>query len=184
LSFEYTRIEAERTTVEENQADPLVLDLDGDGIELSTAREGVDFDVTGDGNKEKTAFTTGDDGFLAADWNGNGMIDSGRELFGDQNGAVNGFAELSKHDSNQDEKIDQEDDIYSKLLVYRELNGDGISQANELASLADYGILSLSLKAQNAALTSNGNSITQIGSYNRQDGSKGLMGDVWLNYLA
>ncbi|HQO35523.1 MAG TPA: hypothetical protein PLG59_12720, partial [bacterium] len=60
-------------------SDPVVLDLDGDGIELTSAGNGVEFDITGDGTTETTAFATGDDAFLALDRNGNGQIDNGRE---------------------------------------------------------------------------------------------------------
>ncbi|RAR71637.1 hypothetical protein AX018_10852, partial [Paracidovorax anthurii] len=66
--------------------DPLVLDLDGDGIEAV----GIDpsrpilFDHDGDGTKNATGWIKGDDGLVVLDRNGNGLIDSGQELFGDQ----------------------------------------------------------------------------------------------------
>jgi hypothetical protein len=81
--------------------DPLVLDLDGDGIELIgiDAAE-VKFDLNGDGFATDTAWVGPDDGFVAIDRNGNGSIDDINELFG--NTIQDGFAELATLDSNQD----------------------------------------------------------------------------------
>lgn len=59
--------------------DPLVLDLDGDGIEITSLASKVQFDTNGDGIKTGTAWVQADDGLLVWDRNGNGVIDSGRE---------------------------------------------------------------------------------------------------------
>ena len=97
------------------RADPLVLDLDGDGLEtlgLNLASP-VYFDHNADGIKTGTGWVKSDDAFLVLDRNGNGTIDDGRELFGDAtplNGkgtldtsagiAAEGFAALAKEDTN------------------------------------------------------------------------------------
>jgi hypothetical protein len=93
--------------------DPLIIDLSGDGLALSSqASSGVLFDMDGDGIAESTGWVTsdadgGDDVFLALDKNGNGNIDSVDELFG--NDEMDGFAELSLYDSNSDNIIDVND---------------------------------------------------------------------------
>ena len=81
--------------------DPLVLDLDGDGIETVgvNATTHVLFDHNNDGVKTGTGWVKGDDGLLVLDRNGNGVIDNGSELFGDAtmvNGvkATDGFSAL------------------------------------------------------------------------------------------
>ena len=61
--------------------DPLVLDLDGDGLELISANGTVLFDHNADGIKTGTGWAAPNDGLLVRDLNGNGLIDCGRELF-------------------------------------------------------------------------------------------------------
>ena len=101
-----------------------VVDLDGDGIELTSHTNGAQFDILGNGQTQNTAFVTGGDAFLAVDRNGDGMINSGKELFGDQHGAANGFEELRKLDANGDGVINRLDPSFSKLALFRD-NGDG-----------------------------------------------------------
>ena len=63
--------------------DPLVLDLDGDGIETLGTQAVTYFDHDANGFAELTGWVKGDDGFLALDRNGDGRINDGSELFGD-----------------------------------------------------------------------------------------------------
>jgi len=186
LAFESTRIEVNRKGGEEiQQKDPIVLDLDNDGIELTSLEDGVDFDIDGDGDTERTATATGGDGFLALDRNGNGSIDNGSELFGDQNGASNGFEELSRFDSNRDGVIDARDTIYDQLRVFVDGNRDGFSQSGELFSLADLGIASIDLGYRNVQeRAAGGNTIAQRSYFTRNDGSRGQAVDALLNTLA
>lgn len=63
---------------------PIVIDTEGNGFDLTAAFNGVRFDITGTGIPLQTAWTTAgsDDAFLVLDRNANGLIDSGKELFG------------------------------------------------------------------------------------------------------
>ncbi len=168
-----------------HSSDPVVVDLDGDGIELTSYQEGVHFDIAGTGQAVRTAFVTGGDAFLAFDRNGNGVIDDGRELFGDQNGAANGFEELRSYDSNGDGRIDSADPVYEQLLLFRDDNLDGVSQRSELFSLSSAGIVSMNLDyAQTDLAAAGGNRIAQIGAFTWADGSSGRMADALLNYVA
>ena len=167
--------------------DPLILNLGGNGIETISvaAFSGSLFDHNNDGIRTATGWISADDGLLVRDLNGNGLIDNGSELFGNNtrlaNGqnAAHGYAALSELDSNHDNLINQADELFSSLKVWQDINQDGISQANELFTLQALGIQSLNLEHQedNKDL-GNGNRLTHIGSYTKIDGTTGEMGDV------
>jgi hypothetical protein len=166
------------------QADPLVLDLNGNSqIDTTTARQGVLFDLLGNGRPVLGATVAGGDGFLAIDRNGNGLIDTGKELFGDQNGAVDGFAELAKMDSNSDGRIDASDNGFHLLRIYQDNNRNGWTDPGELSSLSQFRIQALLLESTASSENSSGNMVSRISSYIRDDGSQGKMGDVLLNYF-
>ena len=139
------------------QTDPLVLDLAGNGFTTRGLDDAVRFDLTGDGRSESISAPKGDDALLALDRNGNGRIDSGKELFGDQHGASNGFAELSKYDDNRDGRIDQQD------------------------SLAEAGVSAIHLQAQNVKQALGAyDEIAQIGRFDFADGRSGQAADLLL----
>ncbi|MGM0600889.1 MAG: hypothetical protein ACQETH_13850 [Candidatus Rifleibacteriota bacterium] len=164
------------------EADPLVLDLAGDGLNLTKAGEGAMFDINADGELDSTAWVQGDDAFLVFDKNQNGKIDDGSELFGDQNGADNGFIELAKHDNNKDGRINRQDSVYKALKLYQDLNGNGKIESNELKSLDQMGIKALNLNFVRMNQKINGNSLVLNGSFMREDGSEGQLADVLLGY--
>ncbi|MBF0405921.1 MAG: hypothetical protein HQM10_01100 [Candidatus Riflebacteria bacterium] len=158
--------------------DPLVLDLNGSGINLTSADDGAIFDIDGDGSLDKTAWVQGDTALLVYDENENGTIDNGKELFGDQNGEANGFEELKKYDDNGDNVIDNKDKIFNALKVYRDLNGDRKIGQNELTSLSGTGIEKLNLNFQASSQSANGNSIILTGNYVTTDGKTRQLADA------
>ena len=169
--------------------DPLALDLDGDGLETVgvNGANSVYFDQDGDGIKNATGWVKGDDGFLVLDRNGNGLIDNGSELFGDNTAlrtgaqAAEGFAALADQDSNQDGVINASDANFANLKVWRDLNQDGVSQTNELFTLNAAGVQSVNLANTevNQALP-DGNGIQRTASFTRTDGSTGQVADLEL----
>ena len=179
---EYLRVEQ---TIQTQSSDPLVIDLNGNGVELTdvASNNGVLFDLTGDGVGEKVSWVAPSDGLLAYDRNRNGRIDNGLELFGDQHGAVDGFSELSRFDQDQNGAIDKNDSRYSDLWVWQDKNQNGFSESNELKSLADLGIESISLRPTYGLDTVAGNLITGYSQYETASGS-GRIGEAWLNYYA
>ena len=149
--------------------DPLLVDLDGDGIETTKVANGVYFDHKNDGFAEKSAWVGKDDGILVVDRNNNGIIDNGTELLGDQfvlsdgTKATSGFAALSSFDSNEDLIIDENDELFNQIKV---LKGDGT-----LLTLEQAGIASISLTTTTSnTKDSHGNTKLKIGSYTTTDG--------------
>ena len=170
----------------EQTMSPIILDLDGDGIETTAVLGSTHFDFAGDGFAESTGWASGDDGLLVLDRNGNGRVDDGGELFGNNtllgNGqlAANGFAALAELDSNHDGRIDALDAEYGTLLVWRDLDGDGVSEDGELLSLQQAGVQSINLAySTSGAVDQYGNTLKQTGSFTRTDGATGAATDVW-----
>lgn len=112
-------------TAEKTRYDPLIFDLDGDGYNVEKKELGANFDLDKNGFAEKINWTK-KDGFLCLDLNGNGTVDDGGELFGDQTlladgtRAKNGFEALAQYDSNGDGVIDAGDEIFDrkKRLIF------------------------------------------------------------------
>jgi len=165
----------------DDELSPLVLDLDGDGVELYAAGAyGTYFDLKNTGQAVLTGWVEPDDGLLALDVNGNGRIDNGSELFGSD--ITDGFTILATHDSNGDGVIDVNDTVFSDLKVWIDVNSDGYSQTDELHSLSDLGISSISLNAIRVADDDvNGNTITHESSFTINGASQTIV-DVWFGY--
>lgn len=160
-------------------ADPLVLDLGGQGITTTGLAAGVDFDLNGDGRLERMSTVTGDSWFLALDWNTNGRIDDGRELFGDQNGAEHGFAELARYDGNGDARIDAQDAVFEHLRL-AQLGTDG-SQTSR--TLEEAGVKAIELGHRNVHRALDAyDHVAQTGRFVHADGRQGEAADVMLGY--
>ena len=167
--------------------DPIVLDLDGDGIETIGSKKygGALFDHDNDGIKTATGWVKSDDGFLVIDRNNDGIINNGSELFGDGttlksgNKATHGYEALAELDSNNDGLIDAKDEDFLDLKIWRDLNQDGMSQKSELFTLQELGVKSLNLSYTDTKKDlAGGNILAQISSYETTDGSQKVMGDV------
>src|SRR5262249_1787584 len=124
--------------------DPLILDLNGDGIHLSSlASSTVHFDFGADGFAEKTGWVSADDGILVFDRNENGLVDGVSELFG--SATKDGFSVLETLDTNGDGQIDGDDADFARLRVWQDLNQNGVVDAGEMQTLTDAGIDSISV---------------------------------------
>lgn len=165
-------------------ADPIVLDLDHNGVAFSSLENGVSFDINGDGAKDQLAWTAdGQDGILALDLDGSGKIESGNELFTPNfNGGhfADGIAALASLDGNHDGVIDGNDATFRDLVVWQDANHNGVSDGGELIKLTDLGITSIGL-ATTPGSPIDGQTIAGIGSFTYADGATGTFVEVDLD---
>jgi len=154
--------------------DPLILDLDGDGIETRSIDDSdIRFDLDGDRFGELTGWVEADDGFLVRDLNGNGQIDDISEMFGGI--GLSGIDMLAAHDLNADGKIDALDAIYAELRVWQDFDQDGETDAGELSTLEDLGIVSITVTGTTelGLTTPQGTLLERETIYTRADGTTG-----------
>jgi|GEM_PF-1017012 len=171
-------LDAQENAAPPARRDPLILDLGGNGIKTTTINTGTYFDYDANGLAERTAWVSPEDGFLVLDRNGDGKINDGRELFGDQTvlisgkTASNGFEALAELDVNKDGRIDFNDPAYAQLKVWQDEDGDGISSVNELHALSELEIAAINLNSTPTIHTDpSGNTQIRSGSFVSVDGN-------------
>ncbi|MCX7192029.1 MAG: DUF2974 domain-containing protein [Proteobacteria bacterium] len=165
---------------------PLILDLNGDGVTTLSKAANVHFDLDGNGFAEQSGWVAPSDGLLVWDRNGNGQIDNGSELFGNNTvlstgaKAANGFAALAELDSNSDGKVDINDANFSQLRVWKDSDGNAVASTGELLTLGAVGVQDLGVNyAQQTVTDAQGNQHSQTGHYTAADGTSHAMDDVW-----
>jgi hypothetical protein len=180
---------------------PLLVDFNGDGFQLTTAKKGVLFDLDADGEQELVAWTTegSDDAWLAMDRNGNGRIDNGSELFGGRTPAhanqsepaANGFEALkflewagygaSSSVAEVNEVIDRHDAAFGRLLLWHDANHDGLSTPDELTLAERAGIVAINAdyKTLQRFRPRKGSTIRLESTVNTVNGTRRIV-DVWL----
>lgn len=136
---------------------PIVIDILGNGYNLTNAQNGVEFDFNGDGVSHRISWTSAgsDDAWLVLDRNGNGTIDSGEELFGNMTPQPDvevrhGFLALAEYDKvanggDENGKINHRDDVFPSLRLWQDTNHNGVSESSELHTLPELGLSTLDL---------------------------------------
>ncbi|RZJ62604.1 MAG: hypothetical protein EON49_01730, partial [Acidovorax sp.] len=159
-----------------NFTPPVVLDLNHDGhIEYGH----VVMDVTGDGVAERTAWTGANDGVLVWDKHGDGVVhDSSQYAFTQYGGSTDLQGLAARFDTNHDGVFDANDKEFSQFAVWRDANQNGLSDAGEVRSLAEWGITSIGLTSDGQVR--HGDGVIEFGrtSATMADGSSMLVADA------
>ncbi|TQV85788.1 hypothetical protein [Aliikangiella coralliicola] len=168
---------ASAQTLEPEQADPLILNLDNSDFNFDPSQK-IQFDLDADGNIDNIDRLQNGNAFLALDINENGVIDDGSELFGDANGAKDGFQELSRYDDDNNGQINASDRIFENLmLLHFDTGGNQV-----LSHLSTHDIDSLSLLSEiRSTPYGENNRLIAESNFQRRDGSLGRLGDFLLS---
>ncbi|MCT8342671.1 MULTISPECIES: hypothetical protein [Photorhabdus] len=136
---------------QKNTETPLIIDLTGDGIITIAENGSIYFDHDNDGIVESSGWIEANNAFLVWDKNGDGKINNGNELFGNNfilkngNKSENGFVALADLDDNCDGIFDQNDSLWNSLELWIDANKDGITDDGELYKLSESGISAINL---------------------------------------
>lgn len=171
---------------------PIILDLGQETIRLTSASDGVAFDIDDDGTLDRIAWTVadGDDAFLVADLNGDGVISSGRELFGtkspqEASDEPHGYKALALYDDVQrggdgDGWITANDALFPQLQAWIDRDHDGYSDSDELVSLASVGVSAIGIDfTEQRKQDRFGNEFRYRGWVVHEDGSRSKSYDVF-----
>lgn len=173
--------------------DPIIISL-GDGhYQLTDRAGGVEFDLGDGGVPQQVPWTypAGDDAFLVLDRDQNGTIDNGTELFGDvtaqhASSSPNGFRALAVFDDvlsggNEDGRISDADEIFEDLQLWVDENHNGFSEASELQTLGQAGLVSIELEFRESKRVDRyGNQFRYRASSGWSDGGHRIIWNVFL----
>ncbi len=182
---DYFKIQQLVVSTNSTTVTPIAIDLDGDGIKtVARADSGGTFDLFGTGQQVASGWLSGGDGFLAVDRNGNGKIDNIGELFGGMSKG-DGFARLASFDSNHDGVVDAKDADFGSLRIWRDVNGNHKTDAGELMTLAQAGVVSLKVAhTEQPFFDAQGNLHGEHSQATMTDGHGALMTDVYFDVAA
>ncbi len=166
--------------------EPLVLDMDGDGIELVGIEAGVTYDTDGDGIGEVTGWVAPDDAMLVYDMGHDGDISDVNELMFSET-AIEARNELDVlrilYDTNQDGRFNAADDAWNDFALWQDKNLNGKADEGELTYMVDSTIDGINLTGQAVDIEESGNLITELTDYTRTDGQTGELGVVYFELL-
>jgi hypothetical protein len=167
---------------------PLIIDLNGDGLQIVGVDDStVFFDVNDDGWREKIAWAGPEDGLLVYDKNADGDIADYDEIsfVNYLDGARTDLEGLRAFDTNDDGLLSSLDEHWDAFGVWQDKNQDGITDSGELSSLDERSITNVDLTGERQhEHYEDGSILFGTTHYERSDGSTGLIGDVRLAYDA
>ncbi|MEY3702420.1 MAG: hypothetical protein RLZZ561_40, partial [Pseudomonadota bacterium] len=157
-------------------AAPILLDLNGDGVQYVSLQAGLRYDFNGDGIAEQTAWAAPQDGILAR-MSADGSLNI---VFSTVSGEtdIEGLAKV--YDTNHDQLFTIADKDFAAFGVWQDKDGDAVFDAGEFVSLQDAGIAAINLVTDGQTRLLEGGDVTVFGTgtYLRLDGSTGQLTDV------
>jgi len=159
-----------------NRVTPIAIDLNGDGIQYQSLAAGIAHDYENSGQAVNTSWVCAQDGLLA-NQKADGYLNI---VFSTQAGETDLQGLAKVYDSNHDNVFDAKDAGFNEFGVWQDADSDGVVDAGEFLSLADRGIVSLSLTSDGVIHTAAGGDVTIFGqtTYTMTDGSTGIAEDV------
>ncbi|WP_036595964.1 Ig-like domain-containing protein [Ottowia thiooxydans] len=165
---------------------PVVIDLDGDGLQLLDAGVNpVHLDMNGDGVADQVGWVAPQDAFLALDRDGDGQITRLDELsfIGDWPGAQTDLEGLQGFDTNGDGLLSEADERWHDFGLFQDLNSNGLQDEGEFTPIAETDIVAISLTRQGEPYYNNGNLVMGVSTVWMADGSTRDAGDVMLQVI-
>ena len=165
---------------------PVVLDLSDTGLQFTYLADGALFDCDDDGQRDRTAWVAGGTALLAYDRDGDGAVTRTEEISFTRylEGAKTDLEGLAFFDTNHDRVLDAHDLLWHQFGVWRDENGDGVSQPGEFVALDQAGIASISLISDHKASVEGDTLIYGRSHFTRTDGTIGAVGDVGFRYIS
>lgn len=141
---------------------PIVIDLDGDGVHLLSFTEAHTHFKGVDGRDLDIGWASSGDGFLVFDENGNGKADGLQEIILARLSptAKTDLEGLASLDSDHNGVFNSADTAFNQFLVWRDANGDGVSDPGETMSLTQAGVVSINLALNGRTFIANGNLVS------------------------
>lgn len=156
------------------EVDPVVLDLSGTGLNLTSLTGSTTyFDFSDDGFAQRTSWVGEGTGILCL-VNPGGTVQNGSDL-------IESFGELQKLAGGV-QILDASNSLYSQLRVWVSAGATGnVKGSGKLLTLSELGITSINLGASAVDQAIAGNHVTAITSYTLSDGSTREIASVTLN---
>ncbi|MEO0414382.1 MAG: Ig-like domain-containing protein, partial [Verrucomicrobiota bacterium] len=167
---------------------PVVIDMDGDGVEFDNIDDGISTDVDSDGELEQTAWADEDDAVLIYDANGDNGVDGNEEYnfaqYSDDPNATDMEGLAAAFDSNQDGVLSAEDEQFDSFKLWQDADGNGQVGEGEMITLEEAGIESIGLVSDGESYTAADGDVTVHGEsqVTYSDGSTGIAADAEFTY--
>ncbi len=166
---------------------PLALDFTGEGFVPRSQMENMVFDLDADSSLERMSALGSNAGILVIDLNANGIVDDGRELFGEKTlikesglEAQNGFEALAQYDTNKDSVIDANDPVWKELRIWVDINEDGKTDSGEVRTLEEQQVVKLALTYKKVSeFDAFGNEVQARSVFWDSSGRPSHLADIW-----